>query len=243
MDRSIGTLRKRLRDLGIEENTLFWFCSDNGGLPKIKPSTVGGLRGNKGTVYEGGLRVPAIIEWPNGIKEPRITKHPSVVMDIFPTIAEIVGLPDSVMVKPQDGVSLVPLFAQEIGRRAKPIPFHYSGNSVVLDNNLKLLHVGRKKRQYELYDLKADPQESNNLFKEKPELAQRMKSLMDQWDDSRDASIAGKDYPEGRLLPGDPAPRFWTDVEAYKPYFEAWENRWEYESRLKGKRKAKSKAR
>ena len=242
MDRSIGTLRKRLRNLGIEKNTLLWFCSDNGGLPKIKPSTVGELRGNKGTVYEGGLRVPAIMEWPNGIKEPRITKHPSVVMDIFPTIAEITGLPESAMIQPQDGVSLVPLLTQEVGRRTKPIPFHYSDNSVVLDNNFKLLFIGKKKR-YELYDLDSDPGESNNLFAQKPELAERMKSLMDQWDDSRDASVAGEDYPEGRLLPGDPAPRFWTDVDAYKPYFKAWENRWEYESRLKGKRRAKSKAR
>ncbi|MEM7010186.1 MAG: sulfatase-like hydrolase/transferase, partial [Verrucomicrobiota bacterium] len=58
MDRSIGTLRKGLRDLGIADNTLFLFCSDNGGLPKIEPETVGGLRGNKGSVYEGGIRVP-----------------------------------------------------------------------------------------------------------------------------------------------------------------------------------------
>ncbi len=64
MDRSIGTLRNGLRKLGIERNTLVWFCSDNGGLPKIKPTTVGPLRGYKGSVYEGGLRVPAVIQWP-----------------------------------------------------------------------------------------------------------------------------------------------------------------------------------
>ena len=66
MDRSIGTLRKGLRDLEIEKDTLVWFTSDNGGLPGFKPSTTGGLRDFKGSMYEGGLRVPAIIEWPAG---------------------------------------------------------------------------------------------------------------------------------------------------------------------------------
>lgn len=58
MDRSLGTLRKSLRDFGLADNTLLVFCSDNGGLPNILPDTVGGLRGNKGSVFEGGLRVP-----------------------------------------------------------------------------------------------------------------------------------------------------------------------------------------
>ena len=73
MDRSIGTLRKDCENLRIADNTLVWFCSDNGGLPKITPETVGGLRGFKGSLYEGGLRVPAIVEWPAHIKNPRIT--------------------------------------------------------------------------------------------------------------------------------------------------------------------------
>ena len=93
MDRSIGALRQELRELGIEENTLFWFCSDNGGLPNIEPETVGGLRGFKGSVYEGGLRVPAIIEWPREIPEPRVTSYPAATLDIFPTLAAVAGLP------------------------------------------------------------------------------------------------------------------------------------------------------
>ena len=62
-DRSVGILRKGLRELKVAQNTIIWYCSDNGGL-KVQPSSVGGLRGNKGTVYEGGLRVPGVIEWP-----------------------------------------------------------------------------------------------------------------------------------------------------------------------------------
>ena len=97
-DRALGVLRKGLRELKIADNTLLWFCSDNGGLPKISPDTVGGLRGYKGTVWEGGLRVPGIIEWPAVIK-PRVTAHPASTMDIFPTIADILGLSKSVMLR------------------------------------------------------------------------------------------------------------------------------------------------
>ena len=64
MDQSIGDFRKGLRDMKIEDNTLIWFNSDNGGLTGFGKETVGGLRGYKGEIYEGGLRVPCIIEWP-----------------------------------------------------------------------------------------------------------------------------------------------------------------------------------
>ena len=60
MDRSLGTLRKGLKDMKVDHDTLIWFTSDNGGLPKIQPSTTGGLRDYKGSLYEGGIRVPAI---------------------------------------------------------------------------------------------------------------------------------------------------------------------------------------
>ena len=120
MDRSIGTLRAGLRKMNVEEDTLVWFTSDNGGLPKINPTTTGGLRDFKGSLYEGGIRVPAIIEWPKGINKFRSTKFPAGAVDIFPTIAEIAGLPDSSMQQPQDGQSLLQLMNKEIGPRKKP---------------------------------------------------------------------------------------------------------------------------
>ncbi|MBC8877093.1 MAG: sulfatase-like hydrolase/transferase [Planctomycetes bacterium] len=232
MDRSIGTLRQGLRDLDIADDTLVWFCSDNGGLPKITPETVGGLRGFKGTLYEGGLRVPAIIEWPAGIKRARITQYPAVTMDIFPTLADIVGLPKSVMLQPQDGISLRTLFTEERTRRDKPIPFSCFGNTALIDNNYKLLHTGRRQKQYELYDLSVDPKEEKNLFNERTAVAKRLKTAMDRWNESLAASVAGKDYPEGTVNPGEPEPRFWMDVEAYRPYFDQWKKRPEYESRF-----------
>ena len=237
MDRSIGTLRAGLKKLGIANNTLFWFCSDNGGLPKIKPATVGGLRGFKGSVYEGGLRVPAIVEWPAEIK-PRVTKFPACTIDIFPTLADIIGLPDSVMTAPVDGISLRKIFSSDQARREKPIPFHCLKKTALLDNNIKLIHHSPRKKQppvYELYDLENDPGEQQNLYQTKPDLAQRMTGLMEDFTQSMEKSIAGRDYPEGKLLPGDPQPRFWTELDVYKPYFSKWKNRPEYKSRLKGK--------
>ena len=237
MDRSIGTLRQGLRDLDISDKTLIWFCSDNGGLPKITPETVGGLRGFKGTLNEGGLRVPAIIEWPAGIKRARVTEFPAVTMDILPTLADIVGLPKSVMLQPQDGISLRALFTEARTRRDKPIPFSCFGNTALIDNNYKLLHIGRRQKQYELYDLSVDPKEEKNLFSERTEVAQRLKTAMDRWNESLAASVAGKDYPEGTVNPGEPEPRFWMDVEAHRPYFDEWKKRPEYAPRFRPRKR------
>jgi arylsulfatase A-like enzyme len=233
MDRSIGTLRKGLRDLGIEKDTLFWFTSDNGGLPGFKPSTTGGLRDFKSSMYEGGLRVPAIIEWPTGIPKPRITKHPAGAVDIFPTIAEVVGLPESSMLQPQDGLSLVPLLEKEIGPRKKPLIFRSRARIAVIDNDWKLLSMPKgNARKLELYNLAEDTAESSNLFGEKPEVSRPLRRKLIEARSSIDASVAGKDYPSKKLNPQPPR-IFWTEVDAYKPYFKDWKNRPEYESRLK----------
>ena len=86
----------------IADNTLFWYCSDNGGL---QTHSSGG-RAKKGSIYEGGLRVPAIIEWPARIKQARIIEDPAVTSDIYPTLVQIVGVKVDNQ-PPLDGVSLV----------------------------------------------------------------------------------------------------------------------------------------
>jgi len=233
MDRSIGALRQGLRQLKIEENTLFWFCSDNGGLPKIKPETVGGLRGFKGSVYEGGLRVPAIIEWPKGIPAPRVTSYPACTMDIFSTLATVTGLADTVMLQPQDGVSLAPLFEKDLKRREQPIGFRHTRRAALIDNNFKLITLNIEEDTFQLYDLDNDPREQHDLFKERPKVARRLRAAFQRWNQSVEASVAGHDYPEGSVSPSEPQPRFWTAVKEYQPYFEAWKKRPEYKSRLK----------
>jgi len=119
MDRAFGKLRKELRTLGIHENTILWYCSDNGGLPG--KGTTGG-RGNKGTIYEGGLRVPALLEWPARIRNPRTTDVPSNTSDIYPTLLEIVGLRMDNQ-PPLDGISLTGLINGKMTSRPKPMGF------------------------------------------------------------------------------------------------------------------------
>ncbi|MEZ6134553.1 MAG: sulfatase-like hydrolase/transferase [Pirellulaceae bacterium] len=240
MDRSLGALRAGLRKLNIGDETLVWFTSDNGGLPRIAPSTAGGLRDFKGSLYEGGLRVPAVIEWPAGIAKPRATQFPACAIDIFSTLADIVGLPPNTML-PQDGISLKPLLDNRDGvdgRRVKPIPFNYAGQTAVIDNQYKLLHVRAGKNdqadlRYELYDLDADLAESKNLLEELPEVAQRMQQHMAAWQAELADSVAGLDYPERKVAETHPQPRSWTAVPEYEPYFEEWSKRPEYRAAIK----------
>jgi len=233
MDRSIGTLRRGLRKLGVEQNTLLWFTSDNGGLPGFDPDTTGGLRGYKSSMYEGGLRVPAIIEWPTVITKPRITKYPAGAVDIFPTIAQAAGLPASSMLQPQDGVSLKPLFSNEIGPRKKPLPFRSRDRLAIIDNEYKLISLPNKRGvKFELYNLEKDTAEAINLFEKEPRIAQRLKKKAKAINASIEASVAGKDYPEGKVGPQPPR-IFWNTVDAYKPFFPEWSKRPEYGAWLK----------
>jgi arylsulfatase A-like enzyme len=105
MDRAFGTLRNRLEALGVRDNTILWYCSDNGALPKV--GSTAGYRGNKSKVYEGGLRVPAFLEWPDRIKQPTAIQVRATTSDIFPTLLDWLDIPvphETVL----DGVSLVP---------------------------------------------------------------------------------------------------------------------------------------
>jgi len=233
-DRSLGLLRKRLQELDLADNTLIWYCSDNGGLSKIKPNTVGGLRGSKGTVYEGGLRVPGIIEWP-AVIDPKVSPFPASTMDIFPTIVDILRLPKDNLLNPIDGISLMPIFHNEIGRRIKKIPFRYKDQGVLLDNNYKLIATSVKENEFELFNLENDPIEAQNIAQEKPILFDQMKTEFKKWNQTVESSILGKDYPEGKVLK-NPKSHFWMKDDRYKPFLEEWSKRTEYRDRiLRGK--------
>jgi len=239
LDRSIGTLRRRLRELGRADNTLVIFCSDNGGLPDVTPATVGGLRGFKGSLYEGGLRVPAIVEWPKVITGGRTTRFPACTLDIFPTVAEVVGLPRTAMLDPIDGMSLRSLFSAEMGERAKPIPFRFLGRMALVDNRFKLLVGEESPGRLALYDLENDASETHNIAGEQPDRAERMRQHLATWSASVEDSIAGKDYPGGRVSPPDPVPVSWSETPAYRPYLEQWKQRPEYRALLRARNGAK----
>ena len=118
LDRAVGKLRAALKDAGVSDNTLFWYTSDNGGL---KTDSSGG-RGKKGAIYEGGLRVPAIIEWPDRIKTPGVTEVPGNTADIYPTVMELLEITPSKQ-PVLDGVSLVSVIDGKSDTRSKPMGF------------------------------------------------------------------------------------------------------------------------
>jgi arylsulfatase A-like enzyme len=125
MDRAIGKFRSLLKDLGVADNTLLWYSSDNGTpIPKSRDPHNGGFRGNKGSLYEGGLRVPALVEWPAVIKRHRVSTVPCVSSDIFPTLLDLVGVKSPDSQRPIDGLSLRSLIVDDaMKERPQPIGF------------------------------------------------------------------------------------------------------------------------
>lgn len=240
MDRSIGTLRKRLRDLKIADNTIVWFCSDNGGLKNIKPSAVGPLRGHKGTVYEGGLLVPSILEWPAKFTHSTVIAKRASTMDILPTVMDALGRRDQIPNVPLDGESLLPMISGVLDEtkpidRTMPIHFRHEGKLAVIDGDMKLLTTDIRERSFELYDLANDPSETKNLIAERGQDAARLMKLLIDWNESVQNSVAGRDYPTGDVSPNHPERRFWPDLSEYQPYFRQWRDRPEFQKWLKNK--------
>jgi arylsulfatase A-like enzyme len=241
LDRSIGTLRAGLRRLNMAENTLLWFCSDNGGLPEIKPGTVGDLRGFKGSVHEGGLRVPGIVEWPAVIKSPRVSAYPCGTFDIFPTVADITRLPASALLSPVDGLSLRPVFTADLKERAKPMGFRHTRRAALIDNRYKIVAAHVENGPFEVFDLETDPREKTDLSATQPALTARLRQALAKWNASVQASVEGRDYPEGRVDPKEPGTRDWTTSPEYAPYLAQLQARPEYKASLTkaGKKKTR----
>lgn len=235
-DRSLGKLRSKLRELKVANNTIIWYCSDNGGLPGIEHGTVGGLRGNKGDVWEGGIRVPCIIEWEGHIK-PDITNFTASTMDIFPTILDILNRSDNYLLQPFDGFSIKPLMENKRGKvREKPIPFIFQGKGALVDNEFKLVVTDINKWTFELYNLEQDKTESKDISNKNPEIFEQMKKQFIKWHESIENSISGKDYPEGKVNPDEPESHFWVDDPRYENFSKEYGNRPEYSGVVKKKK-------
>lgn len=232
-DRSVGMLRDKLRQMNIADNTLIWFCSDNGGLSDIAPSTVGKLRGFKGSLYEGGIRVPAIIEWPGSIQPAQSTANVST-MDIFPTIADILNLPDTVMLTPHDGQSIQDLW-QGKPLDSKPIPFRYRNKGAMIKDQFKIYTDNRDSDIYLLYNLEEDPLENKNVAEDYPQVYEEMVNTYKKWDQTVENSIKGLDYPE-KIVTDSSRDHTWMKDPRYEPYLDEWVNRWEYKERIERSR-------
>ncbi len=185
MDEQIGRLRDELSQLGVADNTMLWFCSDNGPARQGSPRHVGSaghLSGYKLSIQEGGIRVPGLMVWPNKVKQPTVINTPAVTSDYFPTILSSLGidLPDD---RIYDGTSLWPFIEGKETERTKPIGFlnRDAKESVWMEDRYKLIAT---QKGMQLYDIKKDPAEKVDLYGQHPEIAARMTSELTHWRES-----------------------------------------------------------
>lgn len=195
MDAHIGRILAHLDDLGLAENTVVMFSSDNGatytgGVDAEFFQSSGGLRGLKGSVYEGGIRVPLIVRWPGHIEPGSETDHVSAFWDVMPTLADVarVRAPTDI-----DGVSFLPtLLGNAQPERQQALYWEYHG----LWNGAQAVRMGRWKgvrlgghddpdAPIELYDLAVDPGESRDVAAEHPDMVQLIREVMDSRTEAR----------------------------------------------------------
>ncbi|MEM7010629.1 MAG: sulfatase-like hydrolase/transferase, partial [Verrucomicrobiota bacterium] len=194
LDEHVGRLRAELRELGVAENTMVVFCSDNGpeGSAAKAPGSAADFRGRKRSLYEGGIRVPGLIEWPAKIDGGGSTDFPAGTVDYFPTIMAAAGfeVPDD---RPMDGLDLMDVFAGKAESRSAPLAFQDRSQWALSDNRYKI-YSKTKGKTWELYDLLEDRGETKDLAAEKPEIVQKMAAQFMEWRDSCALSDAGGDY-------------------------------------------------
>ncbi len=195
MDDQVGRLRAELQELGVGDNTMLWFCSDNGpeGQAGKAPGTAGHFRGRKRSLFEGGVRVPGLLVWGDRIRKGRSVDMPCSTLDYFPTVMDVLGFKMGSQPEPIDGVSLLPLIEGKMKSRPMPICFE-SRNQVSLTDNRYKIYSSNSGKAFMLFDLIADPSETKDLAREKPEIVKAMKATLDKWRKSCKESLVGKDY-------------------------------------------------
>lgn len=211
MDQNVGRLLSALDSLGLAENTMVVFTSDNGGIRAI--SSQEPLRAGKGSYYEGGIRVPMIIRWPGNTEAGSKSDLPVSNLDFFPTFREVFG--QNQEEKILDGQSLVPILTQEDGFSERPLYWHFPiylqaydtikddgrdplfrtrPGSVVRQGKWKL-HEYFEDGGLELYNLEEDIGERNNLAEEMPDKTQEMYQLLNDWRARTNAPVPTEPNP------------------------------------------------
>ena len=212
MDASVGRVLKGLKALDVEDHTIVFFMSDNGGLARklngpadlnpqracVSSTTNAPLRGGKGSAYEGGIREPWIVKWPGVVRPGSTCDMPVTSVDFYPTILEMTGVsanPAHVV----DGLSIVSLLRQTTGFRRKAIYWHYPHYNICGEAGTRphgIIRQGRYKlllfyedNHVELYDLESDLGEEHNLADRMPEKAAQLRANLQDWLISVDAQM------------------------------------------------------
>ena len=187
MDKQVGRVLALLDKLGLADDTIVVFTSDNG-TSYLKDvdykffESVGPLRGLKGSMYEGGIRVPAVVRWPGHVKAGAVSDRITGFEDWMPTLLELIGeraaAPAGI-----DGISFAPTL---LGKSQRPRKFlyrefaGYGGQQAVWWGRFKAIreNLNRGKIKTELYDLQADPGETKDIAAERPELVKQAERIM-----------------------------------------------------------------
>lgn len=211
LDSCIGRLMEELDALGLSENTLVIFTSDNGGIREI--SCQDPLRAGKGSYYEGGIRVPLVFRWPGIIERGSDSEEAVINLDFYPTLMDIL---DSEYPEDLDGLSLWPLLRGEEALADRPLFFHfpvylqaykkgYDGGrdplfrtrpgSVIIEGNWKL-HYYYEDGGVELYNLQIDPGESNNLAVIYSSKTKELQSKLEAWLEAEEGQMEFAGNPQ-----------------------------------------------
>ncbi|WOO43413.1 arylsulfatase [Rubellicoccus peritrichatus] len=217
MDEQIGNIAKALKEKGVFDNTLIFFSSDNGGHTdgaSNKP-----LRRHKGTLYEGGVRVPAFIVWPDELKAGQTFDEPLHIVDLFPTLVDLAG-GNTDKGKPLDGIDFWPALAKEDSLPKRDILHNVmdaSGRGSIRSGDWKLIvsratdkrtkdavPLGNPKLVAELFNIKKDPYEQTNLAAEHPEIVNELWAKLKSYGpEIGDAGPYCQKAPEGWKAPAD----------------------------------------
>ncbi|TWT75239.1 arylsulfatase [Allorhodopirellula solitaria] len=183
VDRQIGEIQSLLQELEIDDNTIFVVCGDNGGqdyfktedhphgffAPNLNPKTGERFRAGKGSLYEGGLKVPYLVRWPGKIEPGSVSDHLLCFQDVMPTLAQATGATSP----PTDGLSFLPTLLGESNQPTHPyLYWEYQNQTAVRMDQWKAYKPGNG--AWELYDLSKDVEEQQNIANDRPEILKQM---------------------------------------------------------------------
>ncbi len=199
LDDSVGEVLQSLKQNGLDQNTLVFFLSDNGGPTRELTSSNRPLRGGKGEVYEGGIRVPFMVKWPAALPAGKTDHRPVISLDIYATAAAVAGAPVSSQ-RPIDGVNLIPFLTERATERPHDVLYWRLHQKTALRvEDWKLLRTAQKPRRdgagaWQLYDLANDLGETRNLATVRPE---KLRELTARWE-ALDAQMIEPIWSPGR---------------------------------------------
>ena len=191
MDDQMGRLRSYLKESGLAENTILWFCSDNGPSYIHEHNSAGPLRGKKADLWEGGIRVPGILEWPAKFPEARVIETPVSTSDFYPTLLAIADI--EMDQQPQlDGENILPILESNANRKGPigfiyPLPSRLQKHETIEEEQFTLIGERYKLismddgNSYQLYDLVSDIAETTDLSGTHPEIFAEMQNELLTW--------------------------------------------------------------